>query len=264
MGFIERSVAMPKLTEYIDKALKLDPNSSWVYNLKGSKATWFEWDWENGEQDFLKSIELNPNHAGNHVFYAALLTILRRKEEALHHAKIAQELDPLNPFILGLCAGVLTEAGECQAAISLIEKAISIEPNHFYTYPKLIEASTCIGDFQKAFEVLKQLNYTLWEKYNLTGHFEKIFKERGWFAVQEEAIKLYEESGSKDDLREEMEQANRYITVKKYNKAMDYFEKAYEMHSPNLLSISKNTTFNKMKDYPRYIELLKKMNLPVD
>jgi len=263
MGFIDRSVAMPKLSEYIDKALKLDPNSSWVYNLRGSKAAWFEWDWVNGEQDFLKSIELNPNHAGNHAFYAGLLTILRRTDEALHHARIAQELDPLNPFILGLCAGVLIEAGECQAAINLIEKAISIEPNHYFTYPLMINASTCIGDFQKAFEVVKQLNYTQWEKYDLTENFEEIFIERGWFAVQEEAIKLYEESGPLNELREDGQQAIRYITVKKYSKAMDYFEKAYEMHNPNLPGISRNTIYTRMKDNPRYISLLKKMNLPI-
>ena len=263
MGFVERSVAIPKLSKYIDKAIELDPNNSWVYNLSGSKAGWFEWDWVRGEQDFLKSIELNPNHAGNHAFYAAMLTILRRTDEALQHAKKAQELDPLNPFILGICAGVFIQADECHTAINLIETAISIEPNHFFTYPLMIRASTCIGDFRKAFEVMKDLNYTLWEKYNQTEHFEKIFQDYGWFAVQEEAIKLYDEVGSKNNLSEG-KQALRYIEVKKYDKALDYFERAYEAHDPSLPLISNNTYFKEMKDNPRYIELLRKMNLPVE
>ena len=264
MGFIERSIAMPKLSEYIDVAIKLDPNSSWIYNIRGSKFAWFEWDWSKGEQDFLKSIELNPNHAGNHAFYAGILTHLRRTDEALHHAGIAQELDPLNPFILGMCAGVLIEAGKCQAAIKLIEKAISIEPNHFFTYPMLIKASICIGDFQKAYEVMKELNYAQWDKYNMTKKFDSIFHEHGWLAVQEEVIKLYEEVGANSNLREKREQAMRYITVKKYNKAIDYFEEAYEMHSPNLPLISDNSIFIKLKDNPRYIELLRKMNMPIN
>jgi len=264
MDFVERSIAMPKLSEYLEKALELDPNSSWVYNLTGSKAGWFEWDWRKGEQDFLKSIELNPNHAGNHAFYASMLTLLRRTEEALYHARKARELDPLNPFILGISASVLKEAGECQAAMNLIEKAISIEPNHFFTYPLMIEAALCVGDFQKAFEVMKELNYSMWEKHNQTGNFEKIFYEHGWLAFQEEAIKFYEDVGLKNNLREERDQVIRYISVKKYDKALDYFEKAYEMHSPNLSGISNNTFFNELKDNPRYIALLKKMNLPVD
>jgi tetratricopeptide (TPR) repeat protein len=264
MGFVERSFALPKISEYIDKAIELDPNDSWVYNLRGSKYGWFEWDWERGEQDFLKSIELNPNHSGNHAFYAALLTHLRRIDEALPHAKKAQELDPLNPFILGICAGIHIQAGECQTAIDLIEKAISIEPNHYFTYPIMINAAICIQDYQKAFEVMKQLSYAQWEKYEQTENFERILNEQGWIAVQENITKFYEEKGLINDLREERKQASRYIEVGEYDKAMDYLEKAFEAHSPNLPSISDITIYNKMKDNKRYIDLLKRMNLPVD
>ena len=264
MGFIDRLTTMSQLGDYIDRALELDPNSSWIYNLRGSKAAWFEWDWEKGEQDFLKSIELNPNHAGNHAFYAYLLTHLRRTDKAMYHAKIALELDPLNPMILGLSAGVHIEAGECQTAIKLIEKAISIEPDHYFTYPKLIDASICIGDFQSAFNTLKKLNSVLWEKYNKTNDFEKIFKERGWITLQEETVKFYEETGLNYNHREVREQALRYIAIKKYNKALDLFEKAYEAHDPTLATISDNTIFNELKENPRYIDLLKGMNLPVE
>jgi tetratricopeptide (TPR) repeat protein len=128
----------------------------------------------------------------------------------------------------------------------------------------LIKASICIGDFQKAYEVMKELNYAQWDKYNMTKKFDSIFHEHGWLAVQEEVIKLYEEVGANSNLREKREQAMRYITVKKYNKAIDYFEEAYEMHSPNLPLISDNSIFIKLKDNPRYIELLRKMNMPIN
>jgi tetratricopeptide (TPR) repeat protein len=264
MGFIKRSIAMPQLRKYIDKALELDPNSSWLYNLRGSKLAWFEWNWEQGEQDFLKSIELNPNHAGNHAFYAYLLTHLRRTEEAMHHARIALDLDPLNPMILGLCAGVFIESGECTHALTLIEKAIRIEPEHYFTYPKLIDASICIGDYQKAFNTTKRLNSSVWDKHDKTDVFERVFHEEGWITFQEEAIKFYEEIGLQNNYRQDSNQALRYIEVKKYDMAMDIFEKAFEEHNPRLANISDNTIYNKMKDNPRYLQLLKKMNLPVE
>ena len=264
MGFIDRSTAIPQLSKYIDKALELDPNSSWVYNLRGSKLAWFEWNWEKGEQDFLKSIELNPNHAGNHAFYAYLLTHHRRMDEAIHHAEIAVKLDPLNPMILGLCAGVFIESGECDYALTLIEKATTIEPDHYFTYPKLIDASICIGDYQKAFDTTKRLNSALWDKHNKTDEFERIFHEQGWISYQEEAIKFYEELGLQNNYRQDSDQALRYIAVRKYDKALDIYQKAYEEHNPNLVGISDNTIYNKMKDNPRYLELLKKMNLPAD
>jgi len=264
MGFIDRSTAMPQLSRYIEKALELDPNSSWVYNLRGSKLAWFEWNWTEGARDFQKSIELNPNHAGNHAFYAYLLTHLRRTDEALNHARIALDLDPLNPMILGLCAGVFIESGDCKYAITLIEKAVKIEPDHYFTYPKLIDASICVGDYQKAFDTTKRLNSALWDEHNKTDEFERIFHEQGWITYQEEAIRFHEEIGLQNNYRQDSDQAFRYIAIKKYDMAMDIFEKAYEERGPRLANISDNTIYNKMKDNPRYLKLLKKMNLPVN
>ena len=64
-----------------------------IIRLAGT-AVWTEWDWNKGEEAFLKAAQLNPNHALNHMFYAHLLMILRRMDEALYHAKLAKELDP--------------------------------------------------------------------------------------------------------------------------------------------------------------------------
>jgi tetratricopeptide (TPR) repeat protein len=104
----------------------------------------------------------------------------------------------------------------------------------------------------------------LWDKHNKTDEFERIFHEQGWITYQEEAIKFYEEIGLQDNYRENSDQALRYIAVRKYDMAMDIFEKAYEENDPRLANISDNTIYLKMKDNPRYLDLLKKMNLPVD
>ena len=57
-----------------------------------------------------------------------------------------------------------------------------------------------------------------------------------------------------------------YLYLGKYNKAMDYLEIIYEdnNHNPNLHYYSTKSTYDKMKGNPRYIELLKKMNLPIN
>ena len=52
--------------------------------------------------------------------------------------------------------------------------------------------------------------------------------------------------------------------VGNYEKAMDYYEKAYEIHEPDIHYIGDKAHYDKLKDNPRYIALLKKMNLPVD
>ena len=57
-------------------------------------AVWDEWDWEKGEKEFLKTLELNPNDALCRIYYAHLLMILRRHEEALQVLTDSWDLRP--------------------------------------------------------------------------------------------------------------------------------------------------------------------------
>jgi tetratricopeptide (TPR) repeat protein len=191
---------------------------------------------------------------------------MRRTDEALIQGKIAQELDPENPLTLGLYGMALMFAGECQTALTNMEKALSIEPGHYVASGQLYNVYECLGDHKRLFEVWKEMNYALWEEYGVAELLEKVFHEHGWIAVTEEAIRINEEVWAKDGHLIPMNQAEKYFTVGKYNKAMDYYEIAYENnnHDPNLPYISVKSIYDKLKDNPRYIALLKKMNLPVE
>jgi len=266
MGFGSYSENVIMIYENLNKALELDPNSVESHYRKAGTAAWTEFDWKKAEKEFLKAIELNPSHVRSHSFYAHVLTILRRTDEALHHGKISVELDPENPLTLGLYAVVLNEAGKCKEALFYIEKALSIEPGHGFTSDQLWDTYECLGDYRRLFEIWKGMDYPLWEEYGVAELFEKVFQERGWIAVTEEAIRVYEEGWAKDGLMHVWSQAGRYVTVGKYDKAMDYFEIVYENnnHAPNLPYISAKSYYDKMKGNQRYLELLKKMNLPVE
>jgi len=94
MGIGSESDNIRMIYENLNKALKLDPNSVESHYRNAGTAAWTEFDWKKAEKEFLKAIELNPSHVRSHSFYAHVLTILRRTDEALHHGKISQELDP--------------------------------------------------------------------------------------------------------------------------------------------------------------------------
>jgi TolB-like protein/tetratricopeptide (TPR) repeat protein len=259
MGYIEPSMAIPKKMEYVNKALGLDSNSAEVHYLKAGTAVWTKWNWEEGEKEFLKAIELNPSHSLSRIFYAHLLLILRRGDEALYHAKIAQELDPLRPFILGLYAVVLQRTGDCQAALMQAEKAVEIEPGHRFAYRRVGEASYCLGDYERAFEIWK--SYAWWDE-EVVARIEEVFHEGGYFAAIDEIIKVNEEVFESGGRISATGQSKRHMILKQYERAIDWLEKAYDRHDPNLPYFSASREYNLLKEYPRYIELLKKMGLP--
>ena len=54
----------------------------------------------------MKALEINPNDVMSRIYYAHLLWILKRYDEAHFHSQMAFELDPVNPLVLALSAMV--------------------------------------------------------------------------------------------------------------------------------------------------------------
>jgi tetratricopeptide (TPR) repeat protein len=57
--------------------------------------------------------------------------------------------------------------------------------------------------------------------------------------------------------------SNTYLDAGDYDLAIDWLEKAYEEHEPNLPYIGM-PFYDPLRSYPRFQNLLRKMNLPVD
>ena len=211
------------MQENLRKALELDSNSVNSHFLKAIIGVWVEFDWEKGETEFLKTLELNPNHVRARILYAHLLTILRRTDEALYHGKIAQELDLLNPFTQGLYAVVLYHAGQCEAAKMHAEKGLAIEPDHYFTRMQLMNAAECLEEYITAFEMWKQNAYPVWENFQVTDLLDSIFTANGWVNLNQEVIRLHE--GPKKGLLRDLEYAERCLSAGQIEKALDVLEK---------------------------------------
>ena len=265
MGFLTPSEAIPQIHNYLDKALELDPNSAEAYYQRAVTAVWIEWDWEKGEAAFRKSLELEPNNASCHMFYAHLLMILRQNEKALQHAKQARDLDALRPFILGLYSVVLLYAADDPAAALVqAEKVFALEPDHYFTKAQLEGIWIGLGEYEKVFELWKEGNYAFWQEHGFGSQLEDVFRKHGWVEFTKELIKANEEIWEKEDHPHPMAFARKCVETKDFDKAVAYLEIDYERHDPNLPYLSTSLYYDKMKANSRYIALLKKMNLPVD
>jgi TolB-like protein len=256
------SEAYEKTYEYLNEALELDPNSANSHYVKAILTVWPGWDWENGEKEFLKTLELNPNDALARIYYAHLLMILTRKEEAIYQANLALELDPLRPLVLGLYGVVMNFAGEYQAAKTQAEKALSIDPDNNFAIGSLANAYLATGDTMKWHEIMKKDWY--WTDETYLEYLDTVFQEGGYLAVIKDRIRINEERYSLGGSISFKGQGDRYLVLGDYNKAMDYYEKAYTEKLFPLAYISLFTIkYPELKSNPRYVALLKKMNLPL-
>ena len=262
-----RAEVLAKKYNYLNKALELNPNSAQAHYVKAITSVWTEWDWEQGEREFLRTLELNPNDALCRLYYAHLLIILQRPEEAIEQVNLGLELDPRRLLVLGLAGMVMSHMGDYQSAILHLEKALSIDPNHRWAANVLsnvhLEIAFMNGDFEKWFEIWDKKVEGNWNDEGREAVLNA-FHKKGHIAGIEEMFKMNEKYGDEGCLMTENLKAQRSMYLKNYDKAMEHLEKAIEMHAISAAYMGTKTIFNQFKDHPRYIELLKKMNLPLE
>ncbi len=107
MGMTLPQVAGPKAKAAALKALELDDSYAGAHEALALVRTWTDWDWAGAEPEWRRALELNPNGANAHAYYAHFLAITGRGDEAVRHSQRALELDPFNALFHGMYAMVL-------------------------------------------------------------------------------------------------------------------------------------------------------------
>ena len=255
-------VARPKIYENLNTALTLDLNSEEAHYNSALIAVWVEWNWQKGEREFLKTLELNPSNAFAQIYYAHLLMILRRMDEAKYRADLALELDPEQPLILGLYCQVMWRLEEWQSMIDHAQKAVTIDPNSYFAIGNILKGYEGMGDYDKWIELWKQM--TVWDEETFAS-LEKTYREYGYVATKNQIINIVEKNfKEKGQLYYQMGWlAIDYIDIGEFNKAVEIMEIMYVNRDPGVTYMTTWGGYEQMKDNPRYIALLKKMNLPL-
>jgi len=144
------SEALPKARAAAERAVSIDPNLAEAYASLGYVKHSWEWRFREAEQDYRKSIELNPNYANAHQWYSELLAQEQRFDEAEKEGLKAIELDPLS-FIKSVAyAQTLWLKGENDKALQLFAKAQEAEPDFPLTYKLQCEIYIAKREIQKA------------------------------------------------------------------------------------------------------------------
>jgi len=266
-GYLPKSVTLPKVYKYLDKALELDPNSAQAHYVNALLAVWTEWDWEKGEKEFLRSLELDPNNSLTRLYYAHLLMIIRRKDEAIHQAQIGLYLDPLKPLVLGLYGVVMAHTGNRLSANQYFEKALSIDPDFGFASYNLLDNKLSLTYLHKDYDQWIKL----WGDKVKGGWIEEgrvrvldVYAEKGHIAAIEEMFRMNKKYGNEGCGMRNHIKRKRYFKLGDYEKVIDFIEKDYEVKDSNMpYVLSDPVYFNQFKNNPRYVELLRKMNLPL-
>jgi TolB-like protein/Tfp pilus assembly protein PilF len=258
--------SLNKAREYLNNAIEKDPDWADIHYRSALIAYLAEWDWEKSEKEFLKAIAMNPNDALSRIYYAHLLYILQRPDEAAVQAQLAYKLDPLNSIIRVTYGYALMCAGDCENAMKIAEKHLALEPDNILAKNELYETAARCQDYDRAFEMYKpDLQAYFQDELDQEDYknIEKIFDEQGYFAAYEEVLRYYEVAAEKGFIGPGV-MAVRYMMGNQQDKAMDCLEEGYEIHDPQMPYIaSGGYPFHSLYNDARFIAILNKMNLPL-
>ena len=259
-GMVPSPEAMARAKVSAMKALELDDGLAEVHELLAGVKLHSEWDWHGAEQSYRQAIELDPNHADAHFFYADLLFSTRRPFEAAAEATCARQLDPLN-FLFGCFHGWhLVYLGRYDEAIAQLTQTLETEPNYpaahlglwgaFYKKAEYADALRAAGTF---FRVLgdEQLSKILTLDGGGAGYADAMARAAETLAARAghqhvpalRIARLYAHAGGND-------------------RALDWLERACEQHEAPLVHLQVAWDWDSLREQPRFQALLRQVNFP--
>jgi TolB-like protein len=245
------------------RAVALDSTLAEAHAALGDVRYWFDWNWGPAEQSLRRAIALNPNDALAHRWYAEVLFFLRRYPEAIAEAEHAEQLDPLNTFmILGTLwayTGARRYEGVAAAARRWLElDSTASEAYAFLGRIQLLEGrqNEALANLGKAAQLAKPgpdpwIQLVLAYAYAATGQREKA-----------RSILSSVERPTWRGFPPSTDFAGVYAALGDLNGAFAWLERGYAAHDDGITGIAGLPWLDSLRGDPRFVSLLRRMRLP--
>jgi len=120
---------LPKARAAALKALQLDDRLAEAHTSLALITENYDWDWQTAEKEYRQAIELDPNYATAHHWYAEYLTWEGHFDEALRESERARQLDPLSLIIAADNGMILYYSRQYDRAEKQLNAVLEMEPN---------------------------------------------------------------------------------------------------------------------------------------
>jgi eukaryotic-like serine/threonine-protein kinase len=259
-GFMAPSEAFPKATTYLEKALALDDSLADLHVELATHNEAIDWDWPGAEREYRRAIELNPNHADAHFYYANELIELNRRDEWKREIERAQELDPLNDFQRGFYGWHLNFAGRYDEAIALLQRLLPTAPNVATVHLGLWGAYHRKGMYEQALTSARNYFVAAGD-----GEFANILRSGSDAATYRSAMKATGEAMVKRLPQRHIPAlriARMFAHAGDRDSAIAWLEKAYAARESPLTRLAVSWDWLDLHGDSRFQSLLRRMNLP--
>ncbi len=238
------------------RALQLDDNLPEAHTALALVVQNYDWNWQVAEKEFRRAIELDPNYATAHHWYAEHLTWRGRFDEALRESEQARKLDPLSLIIAADRGAILYYSRQYDRAIQQLQSVLALEPNfpraHLIAsvYAEKGMLREALADVEKQRPNVEPPWYwsTLAYVYGRCGrpaearHALNELKKIGGHTRMDPAVFLFAYAGTDD--KEQL---------------LATLETAYAQHSSAITTLKVAPAYDAVRNEPRFQDLLRRL-----
>jgi tetratricopeptide (TPR) repeat protein len=239
------------------RALQLDDNLPEAHAALALIVQNYDYDWQTAEKEFKRAIELNPNYATGHQWYAEHLAWRGRFDEALRESERARQLDPLSLIIAADNGAILYYSRQYDRAIAQFNAVHELDPS-FPRAGLIFAAYVQKGMFAEAEAYLEKQcpDEFSWCASDLTYSYGRAGKQA---QAEKELRKLLtlNERESVDPIVIVLA----YIGMGNNDQAMAWLEKAFAQHSNGLTGLKVDPIYDPLRGDPRFQDLLRRVGL---
>ncbi len=219
----------------------------------------YDWDWQTAEREFKRAIELNPNYATAHHWYAEHLGYRGRFDEAFRESDEAKRVDPLSLIIAADRGVLLYYARKYDLAIEQFRAVLEMDPD-FPRGHMIEDVYIAKGLYPEALADL-EFGKRRWGSgpwYWATK--AEICGQWGRQAEGESALKKLEYLSGRE-LVDFGAIATAAIGLGKREEGIKWLQKGYEQHSNSMTRLKVDPAYDSVREDSRFQELLKKVGL---
>ena len=249
---------IPKARAAASKALEIDESSSEAHTAMALIVQNYDWDWRTSEKEFRRAIELNPNDATAHHWYAEHLMWRGRFDEALEQSERAHQLDPLSLIITADNGAILYFSRNYDAAIEKWRSVQAMDPG-FMRAHLIVGAYVEKGMFAEALADNEKLRPTIsggaywsWRAY-VEGRARQMTEAR---QATHELMEIEKRSPV-----DPASIAQAFAGMGDKDQALAWLEKAYARRSNGLTSLKVNPAYDLLRGDQRFENLLRRVGL---
>ena len=252
--------SFPQAKAAANKALEIDAGLAEAHTTLAYALANFDWNFAEAEREYLQAIELKPNYATAHQWYAEFLSAMRRFDEAKAEIKRAEELDPLSPIIQSIVGLIFYQARDFDAAIAQYQKTINNHPNFSIVYAYLSLSYAQKGMFDEAFEAETKLLQAMGAGAQSIEPLRQIYRQNGWKSFLNTLLARTNLEAQKHYVNA-FSQAFLYMRMGEGEQSLEWLEKSFAERHRYVVYLNADPYADFLRDDLRFQNLIRRIGL---